>query len=395
MVSVEEASKIIASHLNPLGSDEVPIVQATGRILAEDIVADRDLPPFDRVAMDGVAFSLNAFGPEVVLQLEGIQAAGAPRQQLRQKNGCIEVMTGAVLPSGADLVVRYEDVFIENGKARIRLKEVSGGMNIHARGADAKKGQLLLKPGLRITSAEVAIMASVGKVNVRVYSFPKAAILSTGDELVEIDATPLPHQIRRSNAYALQAAMHEIGWGSDSFHIGDNLPEIQERLRHVFEHYQVVILSGGVSKGKFDYIPTVLTEFGVRKHFHHISQRPGKPIWFGTTEDRKVVFALPGNPVSTFLCFHRYIKPWLMQCAGMVERIQQAILTEDVQFDPELTYFLQVRVCQENGLLTGTPIPGGGSGDFVNLKEVDGFLELPLNRSEFRAGEVFPFIPFR
>jgi molybdopterin molybdotransferase len=158
--------------------------------------------------------------------------------------------------------------------------------------------------------------------------------------------------------------------------------------------HDIVVLSGGVSKGKFDFVPNALERLGVKKIFHQVNQRPGKPFWFGKSE-KQTVFALPGNPVSTYLCFYRYIKPWLEQCLGLPALKKQAILATDFTFKPSLTYFLQVSVKYEQGKLLAYPDAGGGSGDFVNLKEVDGFLELQADRSDFKAGEIFNYYSFR
>jgi molybdopterin molybdotransferase len=276
------------------------------------------------------------------------------------------------------------------------IDRLEKGMNIHTLGKDARKGDELLKPGQKISPAEVAVLASVGKKSVRVYGFPKTAVVSSGDELVEVDETPQPHQIRKSNTIALRAAMKEMGWSTESFHLTDDHALVRKNLKTILENDDVIILSGGVSKGKFDFIPAALEELGIQKLFHQVSQRPGKPFWFGASADRsKVVFALPGNPVSTFLCFYKYIKPWIMKCMG-VERIPgTARLDSPITFAPSLTYFLQVRVEVRDGELLANPHPGSGSGDFANLKDVDGFLELPLEKSSFKAGESYPFISFR
>jgi molybdopterin molybdotransferase len=157
----------------------------------------------------------------------------------------------------------------------------------------------------------------------------------------------------------------------------------------------VLIISGGVSNGKFDFVPQVLQEIGINRLFQGVSQRPGKPFWFGRSDAGKVAFALPGNPVSTFMCFYRYVQPWILKSTGAPARESFAVLGKDFSFPPALTYFLQVSVANEGGRLVAYPVPGGGSGDFANLKNVDGFLELPLERSDFRAGEVFPYFSFR
>ncbi len=395
MISVQEATSIILSNLWRTKAESVDVTHSTGRILAESILADRDFPPFDRVSMDGIAILFKSFqNGQTQFSIEATQAAGSPQLKLKDPNNCIEVMTGAMLPDGTDTVIRYEDLKIESNTATICIGDISAHQNIHSQSQDAKQNQVLLSPHLKISPAEVALLASVGKNKVQVFSFPKTAIVSTGDELVDIDQTPLKHQIRRSNDTALQAALLELGCPSSKFHLTDSKELLENNLRNIFKDHELIILSGGVSKGKFDYVPEVLESLGVKKLFHQVSQKPGKPFWFGASK-QQTVFALPGNPVSTYMCFYRYIKPWLMKSLGSELLTSQAILAKDFNFKPPLTYFLQVKLKNESGKLMAYPDAGGGSGDFANLKEVDGFIELPLEKSEFKAGEVFPFHPFR
>lgn len=186
-----------------------------------------------------------------------------------------------------------------------------------------------------------------------------------------------------------------MGAVSKCFHLNDELSAMGEALGGILRDHDVLILSGGVSKGKFDFVPSVMEKLGVHALFHQVSQRPGKPFWFGASASGKIAFALPGNPVSTFMCFYRYVKPWLLRSLGVPAEGSTAVLAKDYSFPPALTYFLQVSVRNERGVLMATPVPGGGSGDFANLTRVDGFLELPSMRSEFRAGEVYPFFAFR
>jgi molybdopterin molybdotransferase len=230
---------------------------------------------------------------------------------------------------------------------------------------------------------------------VNVCDFPATALVASGDELVDIDATPLLHQVRRSNTFALQAAMRTMGWRSMEVHLRDEKEMLRSALQELLTKNDVIILSGGVSQGKFDFIPAVMEAIGVKKIFHQVSQRPGKPFWFGASPEGKTVFALPGNPVSMFMCFYRYVRPWMLRTLGATTAFGEAILARDFSFAPKLTYFLQVSVRNEGGRLMAYPDAGGGSGDFVNLRKVDGFLELPPERSEFKAGEAFPYIPFR
>jgi molybdopterin molybdotransferase len=279
--------------------------------------------------------------------------------------------------------------------ASVLVESVLQKQSIHAQAQDARKGEILVEAGIVISPAEVALLATVGKSSVSVRALPRAAIVASGDELVSIESNPEPHQIRRSNTFALEAAMKKLGWSGTQHHFPDDLEVLRKSLKSLVADHDVVILSGGVSKGKFDYIPQVLNEIGVKQLFHQISQRPGKPLWFGATNDGKVVFALPGNPVSTFMCFHRFVKPWLFKSMGISNQFSKAMLGTDFKFEPQLTYFLQVALKNEEGKLVAHPKAGGGSGDFANLKEVDGFLELPLEKTLFKAGEVYPFIPFR
>lgn len=394
MVSVAEAEKIILEHLFSPGVEGVAFAHSNGRILAEEIKTDRDLPPFNRATMDGIAISFESFAAgRREFSMEGIQAAGQPQQTLRDQKKSFEIMTGAPLPIGTDTVIPYEHVKIENKIARISAA-VERNQNIHVQGSDARQGETLLSPGFLISPAEVALLAAVGKSVVNVFTRPLAAVISTGDELVEVSQVPLPHQIRRSNGYALAAALDQLGCKADLFHLVDDPAVLKEKLAAIIKAHDLIILSGGVSKGKFDFVPQVLESLGVKKLFHQVNQRPGKPMWFGRSE-KNTVFALPGNPVSTFMCFHRYVKPWLTKSLGSNTKEQSAILAENFKFTPALTYFLQVKIQNENGKLMAYPATGGGSGDFANLKEVDGFLALPAEQSEFQKGESFPLILFR
>lgn len=395
MISVSEATSIIQSHTVETGVEEIFIQDACGRVLKESIRADRDFPPFDRVTMDGIAIAFHIWQKGArTFTIEGIQAAGQQQKQLSDPSSCFEVMTGALLPLGTDTVVPYENLEIKEGKARIIPERIEQGESIHRQGMDAHIHEELLPVNTKISPAEVALMASVGKKKVSVAAYPKTAIISTGDELIPVDLIPLPYQIRRSNSYALQAALRELGCVADQFHLPDHPEILDSEVKKILQHYSLIIFSGGVSKGKYDYIPQTLEQNGIQKRFHQVSQRPGKPIWFGTSA-RHVVFALPGNPVSTYMCFYRYIKPWLMKSMGVETPAQQVVLAQNFTFKPALTYFLQVKVKNEMSQLKAYPDAGGGSGDFANLKGVDGFIELPAEITDFKAGQVFRYYPFR
>lgn len=395
MISVEEASSILHSKLLKTSIGTVSITEATGKILAEAISVDRDLPPFNRATMDGIAVAFQSLSKQNAFAIESIQAAGEPQKKLTSEKNAIEIMTGAVLPEGTDTVIPYELFSMTNRMATLQNGlDIQDGQNIHEQGADAVKGQIILQAGIKLSPAEIAILASVGKSHVLVYLFPSIAIVSTGNELVDINETPLPYQIRKSNSYALQASLREMGCQAVLFHLPDDQSTLEKELKQIVNHHQVVILSGGVSKGKFDFVPQVLESIGIQKHFHQVAQKPGKPFWFGS-HDNTFAFGLPGNPVSTYLCFYRYIKPWLLRSLGYSPASESAVLASDYIFKPSLTYFLQVAIKNEQGKLLAYPKTGEGSGDFANLVEVDGFLELPQSRNEFKSGEIFDFIRFR
>ena len=396
MVSVTEAADIIFSHLYKPTVENVPLQESVNRVLGEKIIADRDFPPFDRVSMDGIAIQFEAWkGGRKEFPVEFVQAAGSQASSLKSPESCVEVMTGAVLPGKTDTVIRYEDLEVKDGKALILSDTIEPGQNVHRKGIDCKQNDDLLEPGILLSPAEVALLASVGKSYVGVFKLPKAAIISSGDELVDVTESPQSHQIRRSNTYAIESAMQLLNWKGDQFHFSDNKDVLLKSLKTILESYEVLILSGGVSKGKFDYIPEVFEELGVKKIFHHVNQRPGKPFWFGSSRDGKIVFALPGNPVSTYMCFYRYIKPWILKSLGVASTELTATLARNFSFNPILTYFLQVSVVSEQGRLMAYPEAGGGSGDFVNLKNITGFLQLPPDRQTFQAGDTFPYFPFR
>ena len=398
MLTVAQAESTILNHALPLAIEYIPLREAPGRILAEDLYADRDFPPFDRVTMDGIAIHYASFtsGQRQFL-IEAVQAAGAPQLVLQRQENCIEVMTGAPLPQGTDTVIRYEDLNIESGVAQITISDIVQRQNIHARAIDRQKGDLIISAGRKIGSAEMATAATLGKATLAVAKLPRTAIISTGDELVEIHETPLPHQIRRSNVYAIQAALGEWKIEAEAFHFYDDEQAIRQGVTEILSRFELVILSGAVSEGKFDFVPKALAAAGVTPVFHKVSQRPGKPFWFGTFADKAVLFALPGNPVSAFVGTYRYILPWLRQSLGLKNWPQNtAVLSRDFVFKPDLTYFVPVILDNStDGLLRATPLEGHGSGDLANLNDADGFLELPKERTHFAAGESFPLFQYR
>ena len=391
MISVEEAEIIILEQAGDYGAEIVPFELALGRVLAEDIKADRDLPPFNRVTMDGIAISYDAIENGFsTFRVKATQAAGGHPVDIDEHSECIEIMTGAVLPPSSDTVVRYEDLEMRAGLATLVTNEIKRGQNIHYKGNDKKQGDVVAGLGGLVTPAIIGLVASVGETELRVKKLPRIAIISSGDELVEVSDTPSAHQIRRSNGYTVKSVLKQHGLDADTLHIPDEPEEIKKRLNFCLENYDVLLLSGGVSMGKFDYIPKALEDLNVNVLFHKVQQRPGKPFWFGRHNDGQLVFAFPGNPVATFMCLHRYFLPWLNTSLGLETKSQHAVLNNRYGFHLPLKCFLQVKLhYNEYCQLMATPVEGNGSGDFANLADTDAFMELPQERNEFKKGEVF------
>lgn len=397
MISVNEATQLILDHRMDFGIESLSLRQAYGRVLAEDLFADRDFPPFTRVAMDGIAIAYDQFAEgRRTFSIQGVLPAGAPQAALQDPAHCLEVMTGAILPENTDTVIRYEDLEIAEGQARVAVENIRRGQNAHPRGADRKEGSLIVPAGRRIGPAEAGVAATVGKADLRVRRLPNVLVIYTGDELVGIDQIPAPHQIRASNAFTIDALL--VAWQieADLLHLADTREDTRKQLAKSLEQYDLILLSGGISKGKFDFIPEALEALGVQKQFDRVQQRPGKPFWFGYTE-HTTVFAFPGNPVSAFMCACRYLIPWLRQCLGLpAAEPVFASLTEGFYQKAPLTYFLPVSTSYTTeGRLVCTSQTGRGSGDLANLTDADGFLELPPGPRNFETGEAFPLILYR
>jgi molybdopterin molybdotransferase len=393
MISVEKAEEYILSNQVSVKKMVLPFEEALGRVLADDLQADRDFPPYDRVTMDGIAIDYQQFESGIrSFKIQEMQGAGDLQTTLQSPENCIEIMTGGVLPLGTTAVVRYEDLEIADNMATIK-SQVRLGQNIHFRGQDKKSGEVLLRKGTKLNASHLALAASVGQQNVLVFELPKVAIISSGDELVEVSESPMPHQIRKSNIYAVGAILSKVNVNPEYFHLADNLQNSIIKIAELLQEFEILIFSGGVSMGKKDFIPEALVANNVATIFHKIAQKPGKPMWFGKTE-RNLIFALPGNPVSTYLCTIRYVLPLLEQSLGLPSKqnFEKVILGEDIHFKPNLSYFLQVRIENIAGSLTAFPLRHNGSGDFISLAEADGFVELPCTEeSLFYKGQVVNF----
>jgi molybdopterin molybdotransferase len=390
-----EAESLVRDNIAPLPLESRPLESLAGAVLAQSVRAERDQPPFDRVSMDGVAFSCAAWrAGQRRFRISGIQAAGTSPVELPGSDACIEVMTGAILPHGCDCVVPVERIDVTDGWAQVEeTVAVEPFLNVHSRGLDCREGDLLLAAGVRLGAPELAVLASAGLSRADVFAEPRVLIVATGDELVAPGEPIEAWQVRRSNTYALRAALSLRGFTRVAEdHLPDDAMVLKSRLATHLSTHDVLVLTGGVSMGRFDHVPRALRELGVREVFHHIAQRPGKPMWFGIGPDGQVVFGLPGNPVSALVCLVRYAVPGLLAMMGARPLPAETLpLGAPFRLKAPLTFFLPVRL--ERSPLQGVvamPQPTRGSGDFISLLGTDGFVELPPGPVELPAGHVAP-----
>jgi molybdopterin molybdotransferase len=386
-----EAERLILDRMPRAGVCREPLERCAGRVLAEEIFADRDQPPFDRVTMDGIAIAYSDWAAGTRrFTVAGTQAAGAPPVGPGGDGRCIEVMTGAMLPAGTDTVVPVERIARRGGEAEIAADApVVQRQFIHAKGSDRRKGSPLLAPGLAIGSTQTAVLASAGTRDVPVAKLPRVAVVSTGDELVDVGDPLEPYQIRSSNDRALETALLQHGLGTVTRQrLADDEAAMLAAVERLHADHDVLILSGGVSMGQFDFVPAVLERLGAEVVFHRIEQKPGRPMWFGTSRAGKPLFALPGNPVSTLVCAARYVLPALRFSLGLAPApLEYAVLTEPVEMPKRLTLFMPVLLRSSgSAVLEATPRPTNTSGDFISLAGTDGFVELPQGPSAYDIG---------
>jgi len=311
---------------------------------------------------------------------------------LANADHAIEVMTGAILPLGCDCVVPVEQLAVADGFATLTAALVTSPYNnVDRRGNHSRQGTLLLEAGTLLRPPEIAVAASAGMARVRVSSQPAIMVVSTGDELVEPGEAIADYQVRRSNAYAVAATLRTRGFGRvGDDHVRDDEQMMFDRLALHLTTHEVLVLSGGVSMGKFDLVPRVLKQLSVQQVFHKIEQRPGRPMWFGIGPQGQAVFGLPGNPVSTLVCLIRYVIPAIAEAMG-TKRVapERLALAAPVTFQPPLTYFLPVAIEHDDwGRPWANPRRTKGSGDFLSLTGTDGFVELPPGPNTYPKGFV-------
>ncbi len=401
MLSYTEARQkvieVAGAISRPLPRTHVEIEQAFGRILAEPVLADRDYPPFDRSTRDGFAVrASDAHAPGVRLECVGELRAGGNFSGTVGPDECVEIMTGASVPAGADAVVMVEYAKRE-GKKVVVERAAQKGDHIVPRGSEARAGAMLVAPKSRVGYAEMALAAQAGATRLEVFCAPRLAILSTGDEVVDARTKPAPLQVRNSNGISIEILARTAG--ADPIQLG-NAPDEKNALRKFMERgleADILVLSGGVSMGKYDLVEQVLADLGAEFHFAGVEIRPGRPAVFGTCR-KKLVFGLPGNPVSTMVTFELFVLPAIDILSGALARslpVFRAKLATPVREKGQLVHFLPARIEWEGREARVTQLPWQGSGDIVALALANSFLVVGPERPEINPGEWVDVLPRR
>jgi len=393
MVSFREALGLLMGEVKVLPTEKIRIENATGRVLRQPIIADRDFPAFDRVMMDGYALRYADWEKGTRhFKVTGHAPAGMPCVPMTDEPGtCVEVMTGAPCPTGADAIIPVEELAgVEGDGVRFHEAEVEASRFIHRRGSDVTAGATVLEPGVLLGGREIGVAASCGAGWIEVSKLPRISVVATGDELVGVDETPEPHQIRQSNAYALSAGLSRAGFPPN--HVGVVCDDEEMAVAAIAEWLATsdwVILTGAVSKGVRDFVPVVLSELGCRQLFHGVAQRPGKPAgcWIGPAG--QIVMALPGNPVSAITGLHAFVLPVLRKASGLTDGNARNVVLDDRAAGLEkMTLHLPVSIRPDG---RAEPAPTGNSGDFIGLLKSDGFVTLPPRGDSAGAPAAAPF----
>jgi molybdenum cofactor synthesis domain-containing protein len=390
MIPIAEAIEIVLSHAPCLGVESVQLKDSVGRILAEDIIADTDLPPFDRAQMDGYAVrAADVATTPARLQIAGESAAGAGWHHEMSSGSAVRIMTGAPVPKGADAVQQVELTREVNGEVEI-LESVSSGRSIVRQASEIRAGETVLRPGEQISAAMIATLASFGYAEVKVSRRPRVAVMATGSELVDVNQKPARDQIRDSNNYTIEA------YASQSNAIvarlplaGDDTEELKRAMREAAATSDVLITSGGVSMGVYDFTKAALKELGAQIFFERVALRPGKPTVFARLGNA-LVFGLPGNPVSVAVTFNLFARTALRAMQGATQTTlaeDHAVLARDLKgsIDRE-SYLPAVLKTDEKGMLLAEPLKWGGSSDFVSFAKATALINIPAGAKTIDAG---------
>jgi molybdenum cofactor synthesis domain-containing protein len=391
MIPVEEAQRIILDNLNPLPVEKVPLREALGRAMRQDVTADMDLPPFSRARMDGYALRAeDAATAPATLRVVGAVPAGSQFHRMLSPGEAVRIMTGAPIPAGADAVQKVE-VTETDGQTVVIKESVTPGQFITPRGCEAAQGEVLVHAGIRITPAEVAALATVGYSEVAVTRAPLVNVLSTGSELVEVHQTPSAAQIRNSNSYAIMGYAGQLGASVNYRGIVPDDEEVTFRkVTDALEDADAVVLSGGVSMGDYDLVKLAVRRIGARIYFDKVCIHPGKPTVFAKLGE-KAIFALPGNPVSVAVTFLTFAFPGLNALLGLREKFLpkvMATLAKDAKHAPDRRSYLPGELSISNGAATVTPLRWGGSSDLVAFMRANALIMVPEGVPVMEKGQL-------
>jgi len=373
MISVNEAKQIILQFALPKKSSVIGISKAFGLVTSEDIIASTDIPNFAQSSMDGYAFKFADKNQS--LSVIGEMAAGVSKQLKIENGEATRIFTGAPLPENADTVVMQEKIRFENNLLLIEDENLTQGINVRQKGAEVKKGEVAMKEGTYLSAAAIGFLAGIGCSEVSVYTPPKVAIILTGNELQDPGNSLEFGQVYEANSFQLKAVLRQIGIKNiEVFRAEDNPGELHKVLEKAIEENDVVLLNGGVSVGDYDFVTQVANTCGVEEKFHKIKQKPGKPLFFGTKEN-KLVFGLPGNPSSSLTCFYEYVLPALENCMGLPSTLieTEATATHDYSKPAGLTHFL--KAFYSNGKVT--PLHAQESFRLHSFAQANCFIVLP------------------
>jgi len=399
MIPVTKAQELILENSLPLGVQDQKVEKALTYVLAEDIVADRPIPPFNRAAMDGFAVnSKEDITADTQLKIVGKIQTGIASTLEINPGEAIQIMTGSPCPATVDAVVKIENAKIDGEYVYLNQKNIKPGLNIAQKGEDAAKGKLLIKKGTVLTPAGIAVCASVGKDTIKVYQKPKIKIISTGTEIISPEQMPLNHQIRDCNSYALRTMSYMLDIDAEFIGIGIDEPEVLEKIIEDGLKADILLLSGGVSEGDYDHVPSLLAKNGVKKIFHHVNLKPGKPIWFGKTANNTFVFGLPGNPVSVQSCFKLFVEVLIRRLSGWTDAEHKYMvlpLSEDLPSRTNREHYTPGRITLTNGKTHIQPVNIQGSGDFSNFERSQGLIRFPGEMKILKANALIEFLPWR
>ena len=400
MIAPNEALGIILNNISPLKEYAINLYESYGLILAQDVYADRDLPPADRSAMDGYAVRAEDIADcPCTLSLTGEIPAGSPVRLTVDPGSCVRIFTGAMIPPGADSIVMVEDTD-ESDRVVTFRKPVHLGKNIRRQGEESRNGDLILPVGTLLESAQVGLCASVGLAEPRVFPRPRVAVLCTGAELKDVSESVQPHEIRNSNGPSLCAALSSWGFTSVTHQmLPDNPETIANELKRVAETYDVILLTGGVSVGKYDFVPEALERIGATIHFHKVAMKPGKPVLYASLPDNTQIFGLPGNPLSSMAGFYEFVFPALKRLSGTPEEkcctSMFFPLSGTVHSKKDRVRLVIARILWRSTGPVAVPLKSHGSADLTSGNSADGVVIVPVNSGELNEGTIVEFRPWR